>query len=126
MLKIENIDFELPQIGKEPKIGYADEYIEKTMLSGKIRRIYKGKRFYATFSYAFLTEEQIANLNAILAAQRQNGYVAVQINSPYGDYNGAAILEVASDQTRFAIDKDTGACVWVNWSMSVKGVDYAS
>lgn len=126
MLKIENIDFELPQIGKEPKIGYVDEYIEKTMLSGKIRRIYKGKRFYATFSYAFLTEEQIANLNSILSAQRQNGYVTVHINSPYGNYAGSAILEVGSDQTRFSIDKKTGECMWINWQMSVKGVDYAS
>ena len=126
MLKIEGIDFELPQIGKTPKMGYADEYVEKTMISGKIRRIYTGKRFYATFSYAFLTAAQAAQVNSLLADQRQNGSVNVQINSPYGTYSGAAILEVASDQTRFSIDPNTGECVWVDWQMSIKGVDYAS
>lgn len=126
MILLENIDFELPQIGKTPKIGYSDEYIEKTMISGKIKRIYKGRRFYATFSYAFLTDEQVSNLNSILASQRQNGYINIQIDTPYGDYNGAGILEVGSDQTRFKIDPKTGESTWVDWQMTVKGVDYAT
>lgn len=124
MLKIEGVDFELPQIGREPKFGYSDEYVEKTMISGKIRRIYKGKRFYATFSYAFLTEEQIFEINELLATQRQNGFLSVEISTPYGEYSGDAIIEVNNDQTRYKYNSDTGTYVWTNWSMSIKAVDY--
>lgn len=124
MLKINNIDMELPQIGKEPKMGYSDEYVEKTMISGKIRRIYKGKRFNARFSYAFLTESQRATLNSLLAAQRQNGYLTVQIDSPFGSYSGQAIIDLGNQQTRFSYNADTGEYVWTNWTLSLKGVDY--
>lgn len=124
MLKIESVDFELPQMGREPTMGYSDEYIEKTMISGKIRRIYKGKRFYATFSYAFLTDEQISAVNELLATQRQNGFLNVEISTPYGEYAGGAIIELNSDQSRFKYDNETGKYVWTNWSLSLKAVDY--
>lgn len=124
MLTINGIDMELPQIGREPTMGYADEYVEKTMISGKIRRIYKGRRFYANFSYAFLTAEQRATVNSLLAAQRQNGYLTVQISSPFGSYNGQAIIELGQEQTRFKYDETTGDYVWTNWTLTLKGVDY--
>lgn len=124
MLTINGIDMELPQIGREPTMGYADEYIEKTMISGKIRRIYKGRRFYANFSYGFLTAEQRATMNSLLAAQRQNGYLTVQISSPYGTYNGQAIIELGQEQTRFKYDEEAQDYVWTNWTLTLKGVDY--
>lgn len=124
MLKINNIDMELPQMGREPTMGYADEYVEKTMISGKIRRIYKGRRFYANFSYAFLTAEQRATVNSLLAAQRQNGYLTVQISSAFGTYNGQAIIELGQEQTRFKYDETAGDYVWTNWTLTLKGVDY--
>ena len=124
MLTINGIDMELPQIGREPTMGYADEYVEKTMISGKIRRIYKGRRFYANFSYGFLTEEQRATMNSLLAAQRQNGYLTVQISSPYGTYNGQAIIELGQEQTRFKYDEEAQDYVWTNWTLTLKGVDY--
>ena len=124
MLTINGIDMELPQIGREPTMGYADEYVEKTMISGKIRRIYKGRRFYANFSYAFLTAEQRATVNSLLAAQRQNGYLNVQISSPFGSYNGQAIIELGQEQTRFKYDETAGDYVWINWTLTLKGVDY--
>lgn len=124
MLTINGIDMELPQIGREPTMGYADEYVEKTMISGKIRRIYKGRRFYANFSYAFLTAEQRATVNSLLAAQRQNGYLTVQISSPYGTYNGQAIMELGQEQTRFKYDEEAQDYVWTNWTLTLKGVDY--
>lgn len=124
MLTINGIDMELPQIGREPTMGYADEYVEKTMISGKIRRIYKGRRFYANFSYAFLTAEQRATVNSLLAAQRQNGYLTVQISSPFGTYNGQAIIELGQEQTRFKYDETEGDYVWTNWTLTLKGVDY--
>lgn len=115
---------ELPQIGREPTMGYADEYVEKTMISGKIRRIYKGRRFYANFSYAFLTAEQKATINSLLSAQRQNGYLTVQISSPFGTYNGQAIIELNEEQTRFKYDETAQDYVWINWELTLKGVDY--
>lgn len=124
MLIINDINFELPQMGREPTMGYADEYIEKTMISGKIRRIYKGRRFYAKFSYAFLTAEQRATVNSLLAAQRQNGYLTVQISSPFGRYNGQAIIELGQEQTRFKYDETAQDYVWINWQLTLKGVDY--
>lgn len=126
MLKINNIDMELPQMGKEPKMGYAEEYVEKTMLSGKIRRIYRGKRFYATFSYAYLTSEQRTIIQQLLAAQEQSGYVTVQISSPYGTFSGQAIMELNQQQTRFAYSDVLNDYVWVDWQITVKGVEYAS
>lgn len=125
MLKINNIDMELPQMGKEPQMGYAEEYVEKTMLSGKIRRIYRGKRFYATFSYAYLTSEQRTIIQQLLAAQEQSGYVTVQISSPYGTFSGQAIMELNQQQTRFAYSEVLGDYVWVDWQITVKGVEYA-
>lgn len=124
MLTINGIDMELSQMGRDPTMGYADEYIEKTMISGKIRRIYKGRRFYANFSYAFLTAEQRATVNSLLAAQRQNGYLTVQISSPFGTYNGQAIIELGQEQTRFKYDETAEDYVWTNWTLTLKGVDY--
>lgn len=124
MLVINDIDMELPQMGREPTMGYADEYIEKTMISGKIRRIYRGKRFYANFSYAFLTAEQRATLNSLLAAQRQNGYLTVEINTPFGEYYGQAIIELNQEQTRFKYDETAQDYVWTNWALTLKAVDY--
>lgn len=124
MLTINNVNMELPQMGREPTMGYADEYVEKTMISGKIRRIYKGRRFYANFSYAFLTAEQRATVNSLLASQRQNGYLTVQISSPFGTYNGQAIIELGQEQTRFKYDEEAQDYVWTNWSLTLKGVDY--
>ena len=126
MLKINNIDMELPQMGKEPQMGYAEEYVEKTMLSGKIRRIYRGKRFYATFSYAYLTSEQRTIIQQLLAAQEQSGYVTVQISSPYGTFSGQAIMELNQQQTRFAYSDVLKDYVWVDWQITVKGVEYVS
>ena len=126
MMTINNIDMELPQMGKEPQMGYAEEYVEKTMLSGKIRRIYRGKRFYATFSYAYLTSEQRTIIQQLLAAQEQSGYVTVQISSPYGTFSGQAIMELNQQQTRFAYSEVLGDYVWVDWQITVKGVEYAS
>ena len=125
MLTINNIDMELPQMGKEPQMGYAEEYDEKTMLSGKIRRIYRGKRFYATFSYAYLTSEQRTIIQQLLAAQEQSGYVTVQISSPYGTFSGQAIMELNQQQTRFAYSDVLKDYVWVDWQITVKGVEYA-
>lgn len=126
MLKINNVDMEFPQMGREPTMGYTDEYVEKTMISGKIRRIYKGRRFSATFSYAYLTSSQRNTLDTLLSAQRQNGYLTAQIDSPFGTYNGQVIMTLDKEQTRFKYDETLGDYVWVNWQLTLKGVPYAN
>jgi hypothetical protein len=126
MLKVENINIEYPQIGKEPTMGYSDEYIEKTMMSGLIKRIYKGKRFYATFSYPYLLENERATINSLLATQRTQGYLNVVIDTPFGQYSGQAILELGNDQTRFMYSNVLQDYVWTNWSITVKGARYDS
>lgn len=126
MLKINNVDMEFPQMGREPTMGYTDEYVEKTMISGKIRRIYKGRRFSATFSYAYLTSSQRNTLDTLLAAQRQNGYLTAQIDSPFGSYNGQVIMTLGKEQTRFKYDETLGEYVWVNWQLTLRGVPYAN
>lgn len=126
MLKVENIDIEYPQIGKEPTMGYSDEYIEKTMMSGLIKRIYKGKRFYATFSYPYLLENERATINSLLATQRTQGYLNVVIDTPFGQYSGQAILELGNDQTRFMYSNVLQDYVWTNWSITLKGARYDS
>lgn len=126
MLKINNVDMEFPQMGREPTMGYTDEYVEKTMISGKIRRIYKGRRFSATFSYAYLTSSQRNTLDTLLSAQRQNGYLTAQIDSPFGSYNGQVIMTLDKEQTRFKYDETLGEYVWVNWQLTLRGVPYAN
>ena len=124
MLQVDGIDIEYPQIGREPQMGYADEYVEKVMVSGLVKRIYRGKRFYATFTYPFLEQDQITTIKQLLASQRVRGYVEIKISSPYGNYEGQAILELNSDQTRFKQNPDTGEFVWTNWSITAKGTRY--
>lgn len=126
MLKVENINIEYPQIGKEPTMGYSDEYVEKTMMSGLIKRIYKGKRFYATFSYPYLLENERATINSLLATQRTQGYLNVVIDTPFGQYSGQAILELGNDQTRFMYSNVLQDYVWTNWSITLKGARYDS
>ena len=125
MLQVEGVNIEYPQIGREPQMGYTEEYVEKTMISGKIRRIYRGKRFNATFSYAFLTSEQITTIRQLMSAQRQRGYLDITINSPFGDFSGQAVIDLNSNQTRYKKNPDTGEFVWTNWQLSVIGTEYA-
>lgn len=124
MLKVEGVDLEFPQMNKEPTMGYADEYVEKTMISGKIRRIYRGRRFYAKFSYAFLTDEQKAIVDDLLISQRIIGFLNVQISNPFGEYSGNAVLELNDDQKRFKYDPVAKDYVWTNWSITLKATEY--
>lgn len=126
MLTINGQDWELSQIGNEPTIGYEDEYIEKTMISGKIRRIYKGRRFYAKFSYGFLSDSQISSMNDLLATQRVSGYLDVSVDTAYGVFSGQAIVDLSNNQRRWTRDRQTGERLWFDWVIEIKAVDYDS
>ena len=124
MFTINGQNWELPQSGKEPTMGYSDEYIEKTMISGKIRRIYRGRRFYANFYFPFLSDAQKTSFEALLATQRQSGSLTVVIDSPYGTWRGEAILDGNNNQRRFTADSTTGEHRWLDWNISITAVDY--
>lgn len=122
MLKIENIDFELPTMNKKPQFGYQEEYKEYTMLSGKKRRVYKkGKRIVASFSYAYLTDEQISQLMNIMTTQKQTGYVNAIIDMPGGSFSGAVNISLDNSQTRWA--RINGRWVWTDYQITLQGVD---
>lgn len=123
MIILENYDVEFPQIGKEPKIGYTPVYNEYIMLSGKVRRIQKGKRFVASFSYAFLTATQRALIQDLLDIQKNLGYVKAIVNTPYGSFNGNVIMSLNDDQARFSYSEVLQDYVWTNWKLTLRGVD---
>lgn len=119
MFKINDVNFELSQIGAIT-CGYSDEYIEKTMLSGEIKRIYYGKRFLLTVTFAFLTNTQISDLKTIFDSQKNIGYVNLEFDNQYGKYEGEAFLDISNKQTRFKINED-GTSTWIDWQFSLKG-----
>lgn len=125
MLTINGQNWELPQGNyTEPTIGYEDEFIEKVMISGKIRRIYKGRRFYAKFYYGFLSERQILEMRELLSTQRSDGYLTVTADTAYGIFSGQAIVDLNNNQRSFEYDAITGEKNWLDWTLTIKAVDY--
>lgn len=122
MITLNGANIEFSQIGKEPQMGYGDEFYEYTMMSGNIRRVYKGKRFYATFSYAYLLDTERATINELLQTQQNNGYLTAVINSPFGSFSGNVIMELNNNQARFCYSNVLNDYVWINWEIRLKGV----
>lgn len=127
MLTLNGIDFELPTLCREPSCGYTYEYNEYTMISGRVRRVYKGRRFTITFSYGALTSSQLAYLKNALNNMQANGYVYMEADTPLGTFAGNVILTMNGEQTRFRMDYDkttkTYTPVWINWSFTAKSMD---
>lgn len=122
MLKIESIDLEFATMNKEPEFGYEEEYKEYTMLSGKKRRVYKkGRRLVATVEYAYLTDEQIAQIYSILDIQKTKGYLRAEISTAKGDFSGNVNISLDNKQTRFGMVN--GRFVWLNFELTIQGVD---
>lgn len=117
MILINNTNWELDTIGKTPEIGYDYEYITKTAISGKIHRIYKGRRIYANISYATLTPTQAQNLLSLIDSN-----VTVKIRTPFDIFEGAAQIKITKMPSRF--DKSNTADTWTEWKISIVGVDY--
>lgn len=122
MIKLGGIDFELATLAPNPKFGYTYEYVEKKMISGRIRRIYKGRRAQIELSYGYLTDEQISNLDGLIRSQLQNGYVSVEIDMPKGEFIGEANITINNLQSRYAyINKKW---VWTNYEIIITGTTY--
>lgn len=121
MINLGGIDFELNTLAPNPTFNYVDEYIERKMLSGKIRRIYKGKRFNAELTYGYLTEQQISNLYGLLNSQQNNGFINATITMPNDTFNGNINISIDEGQKRYAYINNQW--IWTNWKIIIDGVD---
>jgi hypothetical protein len=121
MINLGGIDFELNTLAPNPEFNYQQVYVERTMISGKIRRIYKGKRMTMALVYGYLTEKQISDLYGLLASQQTNGFISAAITTPRGDFSGNVMIDIDESQKRFKIVDGKG--VWSNWVINLTGVD---
>ena len=121
MINLGGIDFELNTLAPNPTFNYIDEYIERKMLSGKIRRIYKGKRFNCELVFGYLNEQQISNLYGLLNSQQKNGFISATITMPNGSFSGNVNLTIDEGQKRYAYINNKW--IWTNWKIIIDGVD---
>ena len=122
MINIGGIDFELKTLAPNPEFSYEEEYVERKMISGKLRKIYKGKRMNFTATYAYLTSTQINNLYSLLDQQRTNGFVSASITTPSGAFEGNVTITIDDTQKRFTYNSTLG-WIWSNWVIVLTAVD---
>lgn len=122
MINLGGIDWELKTLARNPEFNYQEEFVERKMISGKVRRIYKGKRMTFTATYGYLTDTQISNLYSLLDSQRNNGYVSATITTPSGTFEGNASIEIDDSQKRFT-HSDSLGWIWTNWVIIITAID---
>jgi hypothetical protein len=121
MINLGGIDFELPTMAPNPTFNYEQVYVERTMISGKLKRIYKGKRFTMSIAYGYLTDQQISNLYGLLNSQSINGFISASITTPDGNFTGNVMIDIDESQKRFTMKDGKG--IWTNWVVNLTGVD---
>lgn len=117
MIKLNNVDIESYIKSINPSFGFESEYYENKMISGKIRRDYRGKRFKASIKFPYLTQEQVNYLFDIIKGEEINA----QISTAVGLFQGNVFANLNSSQTRFAFINNNW--VWVNYELTLNGVD---
>lgn len=122
MIKLGGVDFELKTLAPNPKFGYTFEYVEKKMISGRVRRIYRGRRVQVELNYGYLTDEQISNLDGLMKSQNQNGFISIELDMPNGSFIGDANISVNNLQSRYAYIN--GKWVWTNYEIILTGTSY--
>lgn len=123
-------------MGRNPTFGYQQEYIEKRMVSGRIRRIYKGKRFTARIPFGTLlpasdTMSHMTNVRAnglyyLLDCQRQTGYLWAEVTDPESKdvtFKGNVVLDVDGSQRRFVWDAQAQDYVWTGYNLIITAVE---
>lgn len=117
--KINNVDVNFPQMGKEPTMGYEPVYTEKTVISGAVFRKIKGYRRVLTWSYDYLTYEQRQTFYSILNNSTMGAYT-VYCLFPAGhglersEITDTMIITMNSDQRQF-MDSSVNGVVYKNW-----------
>lgn len=122
-IKLNGTSINFKAITKTPIVGYEDVFKSYTMISGKRRRVYEGKRFVARISYDWLTNEETSVLDGLLSAQRTSGVLTAEITTPFSTFTGDVSLDINSDQKRFMYSAVLGQAVWTNWTITLTGVD---
>lgn len=122
MINLGGIDFELNTLAPNPEFNYEEEYVERKMISGKLREIYKGKRMTFTATYAYLNSTQISQLYSLLDQQRANGCVSATITTPSGTFEGNVTITIDDTQKRFTYNSSLG-WIWSNWVILLTAVD---
>lgn len=122
MINLGGINWELKTLAPDPEFNYQEEFVERKMISGKVRRIYKGKRMTFTATYGYLTDTQISNLYSLLDSQRSNGYVSATITTPSGTFEGNVSIEIDDSQKRYT-HSDSLGWIWTNWVIILTAID---
>lgn len=122
MINLGGINWELKTLARNPEFNYQEEFVERKMISGKVRRIYKGKRMTFTATYGYLTDTQISNLYSLLDSQRSNGYVSATITTPSGTFEGNVSIEIDDSQKRYT-HSDSLGWIWTNWVIILTAID---
>lgn len=122
MINLGGINWELKTLAPDPEFNYEEEFVERKMISGKVRRIYKGKRMTFTAKYGYLTDTQISNLYSLLDSQRSNGYVSATITTPSGTFEGNVSIEIDDSQKRYT-HSDSLGWIWTNWVIILTAID---
>jgi len=122
MINLGGINWELKTLAPDPEFNYEEEFVERKMISGKVRRIYKGKRMTFTATYGYLTDTQISNLYSLLDSQRSNGYVSATITTPSGTFEGNVSIEIDDSQKRYT-HSDSLGWIWTNWVIILTAID---
>mgnify|MGYP000950523092 CR=1 FL=1 len=122
MINLGGINWELKTLAPDPEFNYEEEFVERKMISGKVRRIYKGKRMTFTAVYGYLTDTQISNLYSLLDSQRSNGYVSATITTPSGTFEGNVSIGIDDSQKRYT-HSDSLGWIWTNWVIILTAID---
>lgn len=124
MINLGGIDFELDTLAPNPEFNYQDEFIERKMISGKIRRIYKGKRMTMTLVYGYLTDSQVSNLYSLISSQITNGFISAAITTSNNQtFQGNVNISLDESQKRFKYDSSSSKWIWSNWKVVLTAVD---
>lgn len=124
MINFNGENWELPQMKKDPEIYYSEEKIVKTMISGRRRTIFKGRRFAAVITYPYLLPDEADALESLLQSKYSTGYVVAQISTQKGTFSGNVNIWVDTAQKRFVFSNDLNDYIWTNWQIKVEAIDY--
>ena len=123
-------------MGKNPTFGYEQEFVQKIMISGKVRRVYRGKRFVAHVFFGYLPDYTDWHFNTytanglywLLDQQRRLGCLYAEITSPESTttFKGEVFLDLDESQRRFKYDADAQRYIWVGYGLTISACEVVS
>ena len=99
-----DFNLEYPQINRNSiSVTLAPVYVEKTTINGTIKRLLKGYRLSATWSYPYLLKQQWDDFAIISQVQAQQGEVVFKMDLPY-------VISIVDDKIQY--DSTTGRYIF--------------